>query len=658
MTGLTHRSASLRLGVAFLAMVLAALSAVRGVRAAPLPVETFFRKPDYAGATLSPSGRYVAVIAPVGDRHGIGIIDLDTGTATRMNSLFGDGDVVWVGWQTDGRLLVRLGDWQAVAGEPPREFGLFAVNRDGSDLRAIGGRVARVLDGTNAILIEAARRSRRSLDLYRYDTVANTSQLLTFDSPGNVVRWVVDFDGVPRAAVTGSVDDDSSAWYVRAGADARWVKVEEAKLGRLQSTPMQFDPSGKILYVSARRNGSDLAGIYEYEVASGTWKGPVVHHPERDIDAQDAVFVVDYTARKLLGLRYADDRPAAVWFDAEWARMQKSVDAALPDTVNGLAHEGNRWLVVSSSDRNPGEARILDAKSMQMKPLVVYRPWMDPNAMASTRWVRYAARDGMTIPALLTLPPGQRAGPLPLIVDIHGGPNVQATGAGFDTETQFFASRGYAVLRPQFRGTLGFGWKLESAGFRHWGEEMQDDLVDGVRWAVAQKIADPARVCFYGWSYGGYAAAWGAIHDASSIKCAVALAAVTSLDYMFDNAQTDLSRLADRSTLLSYWIGDPKTDRARFKRVSPLDNADKVGVPLFLAYGASDVRVPLAHGTDFHAALDKHHKSHEWVVYDDEGHGFNRDENRFDLYRRVEAFLAKYLDMPSAASVTAGSAVK
>ncbi|HJU24595.1 MAG TPA: prolyl oligopeptidase family serine peptidase [Casimicrobiaceae bacterium] len=646
------------MAIAFLAALFVSLWNPPGVRAAPLPVETFFKKPDYTGATLSPSGRYVAVIAPIGDHHGIGIIDLDTGAATRMSTVFGDGDVVWVGWQTDERILVRLGDWQAVAGEPPRDFGLFAINRDGSDSRRISGGVVRIFRGTNVILIEAARRSRISRDLYRYDTVTNTSQLLTLDSPGDVVRWIVDFDGIPRAAVTGSVDDDRSAWYVRESAESHWVKVEEAKLGRLQSVPMQFDPGGKILYVSARRGGSDFAAIYEYEIASGTWKGPVVHHPERDIDAQDAAFVVDYGTRKLLGLRYADDRPATVWFDPEWARIQNSVDAALPDTVNGIAHEGNRWLVVSSSDRNPGEARILDTKSMQMKPLFVYRPWVDPKTMASTTWVRYPARDGMSIPALLTLPPGPRDRPVPLVVDIHGGPNAQATGFGFDTETQFFASRGYAVLRPQFRGTQGFGWKLESAGFRHWGEAMQDDLEDAVKWAVAEKIVDPAHVCFYGWSYGGYAAAWGAIRNATTIKCAVALAAVTSLEYMFDNAQTDLSRVADRSTLLSYWIGDPKTDRARFKRVSPLDNADKVGVPIFLAYGASDIRVPLVHGADFHSALDKNHKPHEWVVYNDEGHGFNKDENRFDLYRRVERFLAEYLGASPAPAATLPPAAK
>jgi dipeptidyl aminopeptidase/acylaminoacyl peptidase len=246
------------------------------------------------------------------------------------------------------------------------------------------------------------------------------------------------------------------------------------------------------------------------------------------------------------------------------------------------------------------------------------------------------------------VPKGAEGKAVPLIVDIHGGPNVPAEVWRFEREVQFLASRGYAVLQPQFRGTGGFGWKFESAGFRKWGDEMQDDLEDGALWAVAQGIADPDKICFYGASYGGYAAMWGAIKNAKVIKCAVAYAGVSSIDYMFDNAQTDMSQLAEKSTLMMERIGDPKAERDRFKRVNPLDNADRVGVPIFLAYGALDVRVPIVHGTAFKAALDKYNKPYEWVVYSDEAHGFQRDDHLFDFYHRIEKFLAKYLGSPSA----------
>ena len=287
---------------------------------------------------------------------------------------------------------------------------------------------------------------------------------------------------------------------------------------------------------------------------------------------------------------------------------------------------------------------------MTMSSCFRYEPWIDPSAMAATRWVRYPSRDGLTIPALLTVPKGSAARPVPLIVDIHGGPYVEASTGMYNPEVQFFASRGYVVLQPQFRGTRGFGWKFVAAGFRRWGDEMQDDLEDGVKWAVAQGIADPDRVCFYGASYGGYAAIWETIRNPKLIKCAVSLVGVTSIDYMFDNAQTDMSYLAQRSSEMAVEIGDPATERARFKRVSPLEHAQDVGVPLLLAYGLADVRVPIVHGTDFKSALDKYGKPYEWVTYEKEAHGLNSDANVFDYYIRVDRFLAKYLASPVAPS--------
>ena len=654
--------------MALAAVLLAVCHAGWSEAAEPVSVETFFRKPAFGGATLSPNGRYLAVIAPIEARHGLIVIDLETKAATKMTSP-GDGDVLSVVWQNDERLVVRFGELQRASGEAPHEAGIVAINRDGSDSRLIAGlrarnttggitekgferpwyvNVIRVIEGTNDVLVTARERSDHTLDVYRYDTVTGSKVLLSVDSPGNVERWIVDFDNVPRAAVTASVDDDVSAWYVRKSARDPWTKVEAAKLGDLNSTPLEFDPDGKLLYVAARRDG-DRAAIYEYSVNEGEWRKPVVSHPLRDIDGGTATFRVDSKAHQLLGRRYVDDRPATVWFDPEWARVQKGVDAVLPDTINLLQKRGERYLIVAYSDRDPGEAYLLDARTMQLEKILSYEPWIDPKAMAPTKWVRYHARDGLTIPALLTVPANAARKASPLVVVIHGGPYVEATRWGYDPETQFLVSRGYAVLEPQFRGTLGFGWKLRSAGFRKWGDEMQDDLEDGVKWAVDQGVADPARVCFYGASYGGYAAAWGAIKNAKLIRCAVSYVGVTSIDYLFDNAKTDLSRLADRSTLLVREIGDPKTERARFHRVSPLDNADKVGVPILLAYGASDLRVPLTHGTAFRSALDHAGKTYEWVVYADEGHGFVKDENLFDFYGRVERFLAKYLASPSAA---------
>ncbi len=631
---------------AFRGLMWAALLAVHaGVSADPLAVDLFFKRSQFGQVQLSPGGRYLAMVAPIGsERQNVMVIDLEKRTAMPVSG-FEEGDALRVLWQNEDRMIVFVGDLQRGSGEPPREGGVIAIDRDGSNPRFLSRRfggmsIVRVIPGTNEILIATHRRSRRSLDLLRVDTKTGSEALITFESPGDVIRWVVDSAGVPRAVLSADPEYDKSAWYVRQSANAAWQKVEEAAWGRLQTFPMAFSADDKILYVESRRE-SDRAAIYEFEVATGKWSAPIVKHPERDIDAG---FVVGWRDRRLLGLRFTDDKPAVVWFDAQWATMQKSVDAVLPDTVNALQRAGERWIVVAYSDRNPGDVYLLEGGTLKMEKLFSYRPWVKPGEMAATRWVRYRSRDGLTIPALLTVPKGSEGKRVPLVVEIHGGPNVAATRWGYNALVQFLASRGYAVLQPQFRGTNGFGANFLAAGFRKWGDEMQDDIEDGVKWAIAQGIADPDRVCFYGASYGGYAAMWGAIKNARIIKCAVALFGVSSIEYLFDRGEMSSGfPLAGVASRMKEGIGDPNTERQRFKRVSPLDNADKVGVPILLAYGEEDRLVPLVHGTAFRRALDRHRKTYEWVAYPGEAHGLGRDKNMFDLYGRVERFLAKYL---------------
>ncbi|MBL8511462.1 MAG: S9 family peptidase [Betaproteobacteria bacterium] len=623
------------------------------VLAAPLPIETLFQRAKYGGARLSPSGKSLAVLTPVNDRLNIAIIDLEARKSSLLTSTT-ESDVINVNWLTDERLVFSLGDIRRGTGEAPRRSDTLTINRDGKDARSISQgfmetrkrsvSLFRTIPDSDEIFITARERDAEQLDIYRLNSKTGRKTLITFESPGKASNWVMDVDNVPRAVVTQDLDGDRAAWYVRKDASSPWKLVREAKLNALKSSPEAFSTDGKTLYVSSRED-RDRTAIYEYDIDSGKFSDPIIQHPERDIDGD---FLTNLKQRKLLGFTYQDDQPSQVWFDEEYAKMQKAIDAALPDTVNRLqkARDGDRWLITAFADNNPGTAYLFDSKNRKLEKVFDFSPWVKPNEMAKTKWIRYPARDGLTIPAMLTLPPGVSDKKVPLIVDIHGGPYVPATNWGYSPDVQFLASRGYAVLQPQFRGTDGFGYKHFSAGFRKWGDEMQDDLEDGVKYLAAQGIIDSNRVCFYGASYGGYAAMWGAIKNKDLIKCAVAFVGVSSIDYLFDNAQTDVARLVDRSSQTVVQIGDPKTERARFKRVNPLDNADKVGVPILLAYGAEDLRVPLVHGTDFKKALDKNGKTYEFKVYEGEGHGFNKTENVIDFNTRVEKFLAKYLSNP------------
>jgi dipeptidyl aminopeptidase/acylaminoacyl peptidase len=608
-----------------------------------LPIETMFKRPQHFGATLSPHGNYVAVVGKTAnDRYNVIVIDLGTRRGKAITD-FAQGDVTRVLWQSEDRLVVFVGDVHRGTGEPPQERGVVAIDRDGRNATTLLGfgipDFVHTMDGDEILLAGAGNGGRPGRDVYRVNTRTGDQTLLTFESPGKVTTWIVDLDGVPRAAIVADREFDRSAWYVRKTASDAWQVVEEGPLGLLQSSPIAFDPDGKTLYVLSRRN-SDRAALYAFDVPSRTWEGPILRHVERDIHG---AFFSDLVLRKFIGIQYQDDKPSFLWFERDWVKMQKSVDAALPNRTNYLDKGGDRWLVVSRSDREPGEVYLLDGKTMKMEKLLSYRPWINASDMAATRWVRYRARDGLSVPALLTLPKNRPTKGLPLIVDIRSSPFSWPNDWQFQPVVQFLASRGYAVLQPQPRGTRGFGWKFHSAGFRQIGEGIQDDIEDGVKWALAEGLADPGRVAFYGYGYGGLAAMLGTMRTPKLISCAVVRSGVATVDWLFVNA-----RRLDDTTARAEMIG---TDRARLRASSPLEHPEKIGVPVLLAYGSYDTEL---HGVDLKSALRANDKPHEWVLYDEEGgFGFRRDENVFDYYHRVERFLGQCMQRsPEAPSKT------
>jgi dipeptidyl aminopeptidase/acylaminoacyl peptidase len=269
-------------------------------------------------------------------------------------------------------------------------------------------------------------------------------------------------------------------------------------------------------------------------------------------------------------------------------------------------------------------------------------PSIEPRQMSRTEFLRYPARDGLQIPAYLTLPKGLPKTGLPLVVLVHGGPFVRGSQWRWDSEVQFLASRGYAVLQPEFRGTTGYGSELFSAGHKQWGQAMQDDLADGARWAIAQGMVDPKRICIAGASYGGYAALMGLKKNPELFRCGVSWVGVTDIGLLFSSAWSDISGEAKKYSMTQL-IGDPVADAAMFKANSPLEQAAHIKQPMLLAYGGWDTRVPVVHGERFRDAVQAHNRDVEWVVYPKEGHGWSTVETRLDFWGRVERFLARQL---------------
>jgi len=329
--------------------------------------------------------------------------------------------------------------------------------------------------------------------------------------------------------------------------------------------------------------------------------------------------------------------------------LQAAVDKALPATVNVMsvpAQADSPWaLVASYSDRIAPIYSLYNRQTGQVNRVADTRPGIVPAQMGRQEFVRYKARDGLEIPALLTLPAGAKPGGLPLVVLVHGGPYVRGNSWGWDAQSQFLASRGYAVLEPEFRGSTGFGDHHFQAGLKQWGLKMQDDIADGARWAIDKGIVDPQRICIAGASYGGYATLMGLVNDPDLYKCGVNWVGVTDMGLLFNNGWVFTSDATDelKAYTLPQMLGDPVKDAERFKATSPIQQAARITRPLLLAYGGVDERVPLNHGTQFRDAVMRTNQQVEWVQYPEEGHGWALEKNRIDFWQRVEKFLDRHI---------------
>ena len=589
----------------------------------------------------------MALIARHRGRANLGVVDLDSRKLVWITNLE-QYDVYSYQWLGNDRVSMRTVDSLDDASGNIYLRGSFAVNIDGSGKREMGGFtvIRESIEKPGSVLVLAAGRTRFR-EVYRLDTQTGQKELLTFENPGDVVDWVVDRKDDVRIAM--SRDKNNVKIHYREHQKAPWMKIEEYDAREYSLQPLAFDYDHRTLYVRSNK-GRSKAALFKYDFEKKALGELVAESENFDIGGMR----FDTAKKKLVGINTGTDRGTRTlsgvrWLDPEWEAVQKLVDEALPKRVNQLSWGSSaphRVLISSRSDNYPGGYFLLDTRTNKMEKLAEAREWIDPARMSPMRRVQYKARDGLPIPALLTLPndaSGKALKNAPLVVEIHGGPHAHGGSWGFDPTAQFLASRGYAVLQPAFRGSTGYGRAFLEAGFKQWGLAMQDDITDGVHWAVKEGHADANRLCLMGASYGGYAALYGLIKEQGMFRCGIAAVAVTDLELLFTVSWSDTFRSDDAQDSMKSRIGDLKTDVEHFRKISPLYQADKISAPVLLAFGSDDVRVPLIHGQKFRDALELHKKPYEWVVYTAEGHGFNKRENRIDYFKRIEAFLEKHM---------------
>lgn len=644
------------------------LAAPLATLAAPPPVAHFFENAAFDDAVLSPSGRYLAaLVGGQGQRHRLAVVDLADNHATIV-AAFDDVDVHRFQWVNDERLLFDTHDRNKGQRDQRYAPGLYAVNRDGKKFRQLAKRNApfwKAADDQGELLpwhtymleqtgpkdgdysyvyntdyayVGAGRNDKH--DLLRLNTVTGRAQPV--DSPADSQSWLLDQGGEPRLAST--LDQGIRTIHYRDPASGAWRKLtsfDDYQGGASAFEPLAFGPDGSLYVVS--NAGRDTSALYRYDLATGKLDGQALV----TADGYDFNGRLIISNGKLVGVRVLTDGVSHVWFDPAMKATQQAVDALLPATVNLVTpplRPASPWVqVVAYSDRQPARYLVYNTDSKRLQRVGDTAPDIRPAEMGASDLVHYKARDGLDIPAWLTLPPGSDGKNLPMVVLVHGGPFMRGKSWNWDAQAQFLATRGYAVLEPEFRGSTGFGQAHFHAGWKQWGLKMQDDVADGARWAIAGGVADPKRICIAGASYGGYATLMGLVNDPGLYQCGVEWAGVTDIKLMYNGSWGHGSDLS--ATWKQYGmprlIGDQVQDADQLKATSPLQQAGRIKRPLLLAYGGADQRVPLEHGLKFLDAVKAGNPDVEWIAYPEEGHGWSLPKNRIDFWTRVEQFLAR-----------------
>jgi dipeptidyl aminopeptidase/acylaminoacyl peptidase len=601
-------------------------------RAKRIPLRDFFRNPDQSGFQLSPDGNSLALVQPYKDRMNVFVRPRAGGPAVRVTSET-ERDVAGYFWKGSHR-IVYLKDFKG-----DENFHLVAVDADGKNLvdltpfdKVRAMIVDDLYDNDDEILVSLNKRNPELFDVYRIDL--NSKELtLVAENPGNITAWITDHAGRIRLAI--ATDGVNNSILHRLDDNSAFETVITTNF-RQHISPLFFDFDNKLLFAASNIN-RDKSAIVRLDPATAKEESLIFEHPEVDVAG------LDWSRKRKVytEVQFVTWKRERKFFDAEMQAIYADLERQLPGYEIDLQSSNKNetlFVVAAWSDRTQGVRYLYDAAAKALTKLAEIAPWLDENELAEMRPITYQARDGLTIHGYLTLPRGGGKN-LPLIVNAHGGPWARDAW-GYDPEVQFLVNRGYAVLQVNFRGSTGYGRKFWEASFKEWGRTMQDDVTDGVKYAIAQGIADPKRIAIYGGSYGGYCTLAGLAFTPELYACGVDYVGVSNLFTFLKTIPPYWKPMLD---MLYEMVGNPETDKDLLAAASPALHADNIRAPLLIAQGAQDPRVNIEESNQMVAALKKHHIDVEYLVKDNEGHGFHNEENRFEFYEAMERFLKKHL---------------
>ena len=598
-----------------------------------ISVEDFMKNPGNFGYELSPDGNYITFSSAWENRSNVFVKKMNDNSEPVRVSNSKDRDVAGFYWKDNNLLYVKDkgGD---------ENFHIYSTTFNGSeekDLTPYPNVTVGILSGLQGvkdeILIMMNKEDATVFDVYKLNVKTGETTHVA-KNPGNITSWLADRNGNVRIAVAS--DGVEGTILYRDSEKDEFKPFIEMEAGD-EVMPLAFSKDNQYIYATSNK-GRDKVEVVKYDLKGN----------EEVIMSNDQVDVsgVLYSAEhdKLLYGAYITDKPHYQFFDENFEKLFRKIQSKLNVHeselgINDYNKEMTKFIVSVSSDTVYGKYYYYDSTTDELTELATLSPWLNPNELAEMHPISYKSRDGLTINGYLTLPKNKEAKDLPLIVNPHGGPWARDMW-GFNPEVQLLANRGYAVLQVNFRSSTGYGKEFLQAGNKQWGLKIQDDITDGVQWAIDQGIADPDRIGIYGASFGGYATLAGITYTPDLYAAAVDYVGVSNIFTLLN-------------TIPPYWetmrnmfyerVGHPEKDKELLTAVSPVFHADKIKTPLFVAQGANDPRVNKAESDQIVEALRARGVDVEYMLKDNEGHGFANEENRIEFYNAMVKFFDSHL---------------
>ena len=645
------------------------LCALAGVALAnPVSFADLARHVQFKTVKISPDGVHIAATSVL--PNGQTVLTLVNLASHKVLNLAPpqNEDALDFWWVSPERLLYTQAQHEGGWDTPIPTGELFAVSADGGDPEMLYGYrrggmqagshiqqatpeygsamfLSRIDGDANHALIEvtnweASGSAGAFTEVYKID-VRNGNKERVATAPMREASYLADHHGNVRFAMGDDLKGDRVI-YMRSTNGGDWQLLTKASAER--DWPIVFSADDKVMWLSCPGVPGGF-GVCRFDPVTRqttrVWSNPHV----------EATGLVQGLADdSVLGVGFTDGRPAVSVFDANSPDAQTLVDLMkqYPGEDAGFisgTDDGSKAIALVQADVDPGTFFLYDRATNKFTPLLQRAGWINPDQLGRAEPFTFTTRDGLSEQGYVTYPPGKdNAKNLPMVVYVHGGPYGIRDWWEYDPYVQAMATRGYAVLQVNYRGSGGYGFDFEKAGWLQWGGKMQDDVTDATRWAIAQGVADPHRICIYGGSYGGYAALEGAVSVPDLYKCAIGYVGVYDLTLMYRGGSDAMQNLYGKDYLKRV-LG---TDMTSLAQHSPVYQLDNLKAKVMLVVGGRDTRVPPVQGMDMHIALLKKKIPHEWLYKPDEWHGFYDEKNITGLFEKVDAFLDANIGQGSA----------